>query len=212
MTNNNDNSINDILFERLVDVAEGRVTGVEAEALLDQLSDDPEMRDAHQWLTEFLAISRTTALVEVPASTRTMLESLLPARRTLTDAARDTFSSIARLVRDVPSGAAFAGARGAASTRRQLLFTLADGADLALELEYHPDALAITGQLLGGELAYEIELTSDVPTVRTSSDEVGEFAISTDAVAFLRLDLHTPQGPHSIDLTPFLDEHEQGAS
>jgi hypothetical protein len=141
-----------------------------------------------------------------------MLETLLPARRTLADGARDVLSSIARLVRDVPAGAAFAGARGAASTRRQLLFTLDDGVDLAVELEYHHDALGITGQLLGGESAYEVVLTSDLPSMSVLSDELGEFAISTPSAAFLRLDLHTSRGQHTIDLTPFLDEHEQGAS
>ena len=208
----NANSINDNRFEQLVDVAEGRVTGPAAEAVLEALSTDPAMADAHRWLTEFLSTTRTTALVEVPASTRAMLESLLPPRRTLADTARDTLSSIARLVRDVPAGAAFAGARGAASTRRQLLFTLADGADLALELEYHPDHLSITGQLLGGESTYDVELTSDLPTVTVASDEVGEFAVSIAPVAFLRLDLAAAGGRSSIDLTPFLDEHEQGAS
>jgi hypothetical protein len=209
---NNDNSNNDILFEQLVDVAEGRVAGGEAEALLERLSGDPALHDAHRWLTDFLATTSTTTLVEVPASTRAMLEGLLPARRTLADSLRDTVGSIARLVRDVPAGAAFAGARGAASTRRQLLFTLADGADLALELEHHPDHLAITGQLLGGELAYQVELTSDLPTVTVDSDELGEFAVSLAPTAFLRLDLAAAGGRSTIDLTPFLDEHEQGAT
>jgi hypothetical protein len=205
-------SINDKLFEQLVDVAEGRVTGPEADGVLDQVAADPALADARRWVTQFLAAAQGTSLVEVPGSTRAMLESLLPARRTLADGVRDAVGSLARLVRDVPAGAAFAGARGAASTRRQLQFAMADGIDLALELEFHSDNLLMTGQLLGGELAYEVELTSDQPTITASSDEVGEFAASLPSVSFLRLDLVSADGRTAIDLTPFLDEHQQGVT
>jgi len=207
-------TINDNLFEELVDVAEGRVVGADAEAVMQRAAADPSLAAAHAWVAEFLSAAATATIVPVPPSTRTMLEGLLPARRTLTDSVRDNLrdaaASIARLVRDVPAGAAFAGARGAASTRRQLLFTLADGADLALELEHHPDHLAITGQLLGGAIAYEVELISDLPTVTAVSDDIGEFAVSVAPVAFLRLDLEAAGSRSTIDLTPFLDDHEQG--
>jgi hypothetical protein len=205
-------TINDNLFEALIDVAEGRVSGVAADAVMSQVAADSSLAEAYRWVTEFLASAQHRSLVAVPGSTRLMLEGLLPARRTLADSVRDTVSSIARLVRDVPAGAAFAGARGAASSRRQLLFTMADGTDLALELEHHPDSLGITGQVLGGELAYEVELTSDQPTVSVSSDEVGEFAVSLAPATFLRLDLVSATGRNVVDLTPFLDEHELGAT
>lgn len=210
-------NIDDNLFEQLVDVAEGRVAGADAEAVLQQIAADPTLVDVHRWIVDFLATAASSTLVRVPASTRAMLEALLPARRTLAGSVREAVSSVARLVRDVPVGGAFAGARGAASTRRQLLFTLADGADLALELEHRPDALVITGQLLGGELAYEVEVTSDHPTIHATSDELGEFTISGPAVTFLRLDLVSADRRSAIDLTPFLDhhdqnEHEQGAT
>jgi hypothetical protein len=203
---------NDNLFEALIDVAEGRVTGAAADDILRRVATDSSLADAHRWVTEFLASAQRTSLVEVPSSTRLMLEGLLPARRTLADGVRDAVSSIARLVRDVPAGAAFAGARGAASSRRQLLFTMADGTDLALELEHRPDSLGITGQLLGGELAYVVQLTSDQPSVSVSSDEVGEFVVSLAPATFLRLDLVTATGHNVVDLTPFLDEHELGAT
>jgi hypothetical protein len=204
-------TINDNLFEQLVDLAEGRVSGPAAEALLREVAADPALAEVHHWLSGFLSAAKDTTFTAVPASTRAMLEALLPTRRTVGEHVRDAVGSIARLVRDVPSGSAFAGARGAASTRRQLLFTLADGADLALELEYHPDSLAITGQLLGGDLAFEVELISDQPDAQVASDEVGEFTVSIPPVTFLRLDLVSASGRTVIDLTPFLDEHEQGA-
>jgi hypothetical protein len=59
-------------------------------------------------------------------------------------------------------------------------------------------------------LAYEVALTSDLPAVNVVSDELGEFTATMPSVAFLRLDLQSAYGHSTIDLTPFLDEHEQG--
>lgn len=212
---------NDDILEQVMDVLEGRVQGDAAHAVLDRIATEPAWQQAHAWATEFLAVSASSTLQTPPPSTRTMLEGLLPARPTFADsvgdvvrdAVRDAIRSFATLLRDVPAGAAFAGARGA-GTRRQLLFGIVDGTDLAIELDVLADRILISGQLLGPDPAGTIDVIgTDAGETGTSGtvriDELGEFAIDLAATSFLRLDLTTTNHRTSVDLTPFLDAPDQ---
>lgn len=197
------------IFEEIIDVADGRVQGDAAASVLARVQADPELHQFHAWVTEFLATSAANPLQTPPASTRAMLERLLPPRRTLADGVKDTIGSIARLVRDVPRGTAFAGARGVSGTRRQLVFSTDIGADLVLELDVDADPMYITGQLLGGSPSYTARFTGDGGAVNVAADEFGEFVTTVPAMSFLRLDLLSDDGSVTIvDLTPFLDEAE----
>ena len=71
------------IFEEIIDVADGRVQGDAAASVLARVQADPELHQFHAWVTEFLATSAANPLETPPASTRAMLERLLPPRRTL---------------------------------------------------------------------------------------------------------------------------------
>jgi hypothetical protein len=196
----------DDMFERVIDVLDGRVHGSDAQQVLAQVSADPEWADAYHWMTEFLATAQTSKLQPVPASTRLMLERLLTPRPTLVDEIHGIVRSVARLVRDTASGTAFAGARGAATTRRQLEFKVTEDSDLVMDLDLNVDPLIVSGQLLGPVEEYQARLVSEHETIIVTSDEFGEFTASVPATTFLRLDLDGDNVHCSVDLTPFLDE------
>ena len=192
--------------EQLIDLAEGRLDEAQTQQVLAQIAHDPASRDAHAWVSNFVSVSQQATLQSPPASTRAMLEGLLPQRPRLTDELARMVSYVARLIRDVPAGHAFAGARSAAiDSKRELLFDVGDGADLMLQLEMTTDAVRISGQILAGDPAWRVLLVSEHATIETAADEFGEFAASVPATAFLRLDLVADSHQSSVDLTPYLD-------
>lgn len=192
-------------LELILDVIEGRLTGERADAVMARVALEPEWRDMYGWANNFVHGSEHLTVQPVSASTRAMLERLLPTRRAATEQIGDVVRTFARLVRDVPSGRAFAGARGAAATRRQLMFEVTADTDLVLEIETTDGALAIAGQVLGEHSRIAVEITSANGVQVVALDEVGEFTISLPPTAFAYLDLLGTEPLVTVDLTALID-------
>jgi hypothetical protein len=192
-------------LELVLDVIEGRLHGDRADAVMARVATDPEWREVHQWATDFLAHREHLTLQPVPASTRAMLERLLPARQPVTAQIGGVVRTFARLVRDVPPGRALAGARGAAGTRRQLMFEVTTGTDLVLEIETSDDTLTLAGQLLGDLTDVEMEITSQSGVQVIRLNDLGEFTVSLPATVFLYLDLLGTDPLVTVDLTAHIE-------
>lgn len=196
------------ILEQVIDVLEGRVQGDEAADVLARVASEPDWAAAHEWVRSFLESSRGATLTAVPPSTRAMLERLLPPRRTVGDDVRDVVHSIARLVRDRPGGVAFAGARGAAGTARQVHFAANDDLDIVLDLETVDGQLRLSGQLLGADTAGRVVAISDHPALAVDVDEFGEFQMTLPSSSFLRLDVVVSAHHTTLDLTALLDSED----
>jgi hypothetical protein len=199
MSDNHDN------LELVLDVIEGRLQGERADAVMARVAVEPEWRDVYRWANDFVHGSEGLTVQPVPASTRAMLERLLPARRAAAQQIGDVVRTFARLVRDVPSGQAFAGARGAAATRRQVMFEVTSDTDLVLEIETTDGALAIAGQLLGEHSHIAVEITSATGVQVVALDDLGEFTLSLPPTAFVYLDLLGTEPLVTVDLTALID-------
>jgi hypothetical protein len=70
-------TIDDNLFEQLADVAEGRVTGADAEALLRQVAADRSLAEVHHWLVDFLATALFWPLMKWPSAIRSPATSCM---------------------------------------------------------------------------------------------------------------------------------------
>ncbi len=195
-----------ISFEKLIDLVEGRLNKIDAQRLQTLIADDPAASNVHEWITNFVSIAQQSTLQSPPAATRSALEDLLPARATLADGAQRIVSYIAQLIRDVPTGAALAGARSASvDARRQLMFDVGEGADLIVQLELNGDRILVSGQVLASEPSWNVRLVGEHSSLEVVADEFGEFTTHVAASSYLRLDLVSNSHTTSVDLTPFLE-------
>jgi hypothetical protein len=192
------------IFEQVVDTVEGRADDATARRVSELIVTDQEWRAAHEWVSTFRTATDDVVLAEVPASTRAMLERLLPERRSVVGDLQQLVRHVARLVQNNAAGVAFAGARGASATRRQLVFEI-EGADLVVDLACESDRVECSGQLLGARDGTALTAASDSGEIALTADEFGEFSCVVPSASFLRLDLTTATTFTTIDLTPFLD-------
>jgi hypothetical protein len=202
-------------FEQMIDLVEGRLNEVDAQRLQTLIATDPAASNVHEWITNFVSIAQQSTLQSPPAATRSALEDLLPARATLADGAQRVVNYLAQLIRDVPTGVAFAGARSTSvDAHRQLMFDIGEGADLSVQLEMKEDRILVSGQVLAAEPSWKVLLVSEHSSLELVADEFGEFSTHVGATSFLRLDLVSDSHTTSVDLTPFLDRgaDQAGAS
>ena len=193
-------------LEQLLDLVEGRLSQDQALRLTAEIDDDPELRAAHEWVRNFRSMAERTTLVSAPASTRAMLSGLLPEPRTASKAVDQLIEFVGRMVRDVPAGPAFAGARGVSlDSKRQLMFDAGDDTDIAIELHLAGDVLRVSGQLLADDPTGAVLMTTDQSTVDLVADDYGEFSTTIPLPAALQLTITTTLKRTHLDLTPYLD-------
>ena len=193
-------------LEQLLDLVEGRLSHDEVLRLTAEIDADPELSAAHEWVRNFRSMAERTTLVPVPTSTRSMLTSLLPEPRPTRPTLGQLVDIVARLIRDVTAGPAFAGARGVAlDSKHQLLFDAGDDTDVTIELEFTGDALRVSGQLLADDAVAAVLLTGDRFTDQLETDENGEFSTTVPVPMSLQLSITTTSQHIHLDLTPYLD-------
>lgn len=205
----------DIPFDQLLDLVEGRLAEPEASALRPRLGEGDSERTA-RWLEWFRAASAGIRFAEPSPAVLDRLYAMMPARPGLLARLAGSGRLLtARLVDEHAGGPMLAGARGAdVEQARQLYFEADDGTDVVVRIAEHLDgSVQVDGQVLaetpqrtviliagGAEVAtlrcddhgeFELSLPADV--VRRAGES--ETALLVDSAdAFLRIDLGTHLG------------------
>lgn len=198
-------NVEKILFDKLLDLAEKRLSNKEAVDLMHQLSiSDAETQADWEWIQSFYRS------LESPPALQSTRSNLLQAfrqhrrgewRRRLQAIVAITFDSWS-----TRSSLAPVGARSAETTSatRQLVFST-DTLDIALELRAHKTTTVITGQILQNEdidlAAWTIELFADGDQIAvTTSDDLGEFEITASSNHHYQLALRHLQSKDNEEL------------
>lgn len=173
----------DIPFDQLLDLVEGRLDRQRA-AALQQRIDAGAGAATVAWLARFHRTAGHTSFVTPPAELLDRLHAMMPARpgplERLAGAAR---SWTARLVEDLTAGPLLAGARGAQLDHaRQLLFEAGDGTDVVLRGTRRPDGtLHLDGQVLAEDPRRALRLQLADAELSADTDEFGEFTFDLEA-------------------------------
>jgi hypothetical protein len=190
-------------FNRLTDLAEGRVDGAGRANLVAHVEGCATCATSLGWLERALGTMRATLLEEPPPSVVSRAARLLRQRAAGDSPRRGLIPTLARLLFDsgqAAGGLAF-GLRAGRATSRQLLFGAGEH-ELELRIVAETDRWTIRGQVLGacdGTGAVEI---SGPTSRRTQLNDVCEFALAELPAGVYRLSVRL--GDAQIDVPELL--------
>jgi anti-sigma factor RsiW len=163
-----------IVFSRLVDLVESRLSADETIELTSHLSGCQKCCDAERRLRGVLELMRTDISESAPADAMSRVIKMLPrAQQQLSTVKR----ILASLKLDTMGLSPAYGVRSEASCERQLLFE-AGQTQLHLQITPVGEDWAITGQVLGPSIAGQVELKGESGSLQTALDERCEFVLS----------------------------------
>lgn len=167
-------------FERLADIAEGRLSETERALSLVHLSGCPRCSADMAWLERVTGLMRTDAIdnEDAPAHVFARAARLLrPLRETEAAPQRGARRRIAAALRFDSAAQPFAlGLRGGAGAARQLLFN-AESYDLDLRAAPENGAWAVSGQVLGPGEGGLVRLDGAAGSVDADLGEPREFSL-----------------------------------
>ena len=164
-----------ILFSRLVDYVDNRLSDNQTAGLAEHLSHCPQCSEAERRLREVIQLMRTDKTESPPAHAMARVMSLLPQAEQAPSVIRRI---VAALKIDTFGLSPAYGLRGDSASERQLLF---EAGETRLHLQVSPagDGWVISGQVLGPSSAGHVELKGESGSVRAGLDEHCEFVLPT---------------------------------
>jgi hypothetical protein len=165
-------------FNRLTDLAEGRVDGAARANLAAHVEGCATCAQSLSWLERALGTMRATLLEEPPPSVVSRAARLLRQRTAGDSPRRGLIPMLARLLFDSgqsAGGLAF-GLRAGQATARQLLFSAGEY-ELELRIEPATDRWTISGQVLGACDGSGLAEISGPTGRRAQLNEVCEFVL-----------------------------------
>lgn len=162
-----------VTYERLVDLAEGRLPQAQHAALLAQVQADPQLNAEYARLSRLIALMRTDDSVDAPEAVVARAIKLFQSR-----AAAPRPGLLRRLAALLTFDSAQAplamGLRSASSGSRQLLFS-AETCDIDVRVSPARDGWMIMGQVLGEEAPGVVRLNPSGMQVELNA--LGEFSL-----------------------------------
>jgi anti-sigma factor RsiW len=175
-----------IRFARLVDLIEGRLPPDELAECDAHLLSCARCRAEFAWLERVIDLMRTDAQEDAPPHVVARAARLLRPRRR--PAAAGIPQLLAALLFDSAQTLSAAGVRAAHPAERQMLFT-ASGLDLDLRVTQADAQWIVSGQVLGQDVAGEVELRREGAAVQAPLSELSEFRLSPVAAGTYTLSL-----------------------
>lgn len=176
-----------IPYERLVDLAEGRLAASEAAELRAQIAQDPAMRAELSALEALIALMRSDESSDAPEHVLNRAIRLMPARTPR--GAGILRQLIASLVQD--SWQAPQLAAGLRSTARWPRSLLLQAGDRELDLQIGPSGehWQLAGQVLGPEAPGTVILSGAAGQLSATLNDLGEFVFPPVSAGRYRLTL-----------------------
>lgn len=174
----------EISFEQLLDLAEGRGSAAEQQHLHDRVAADPALQAQQAWIEAFLIARRQLPIMPASAAFRSTLRErfrVYAAQRTQPTALQRFVASL----RFDSFTTAVPGLRSAGSLAQRQLAFASDAADLMLSVHYRPQnaTIEVSGQIFfkteQPEEPLLIELNqAEIVCAMTQTDRLGEFFFS----------------------------------
>ena len=165
-----------IPFDRLADLAEGRLSPDEQEAVHAHAANCSRCAPQLKWLEHVIGLMRTGDFEDPPAHLADRVNHAFttygpPPRASLRDRIRAVLNF------DSALQPALLGRRSVSSADRQLLFT-AGSLDLELRIAREDELWEISGQILNADVQGTAELRGEAGIVRALVNEIGEFLLA----------------------------------
>jgi anti-sigma factor RsiW len=175
-----------ILYERLVDLADGRLTSEERDALLDQIAASPTASRELAQLERLIALMRAD---DEDAPPHVIQRAIRLFNQNLAPSPPRLRQRLAALLQFDSAQQQAMGVRSGKTTARQLLFSTADH-DLDLRVTAKGGLWVVAGQLLGPCADGQAELQSSTFQVQAALNELCEFTLPPAPNGNYTLSLH----------------------
>jgi anti-sigma factor RsiW len=159
-------------FERLIDLVEGRLPPLEQTSLLAHLSTCTRCAADQSWLKRVIDVMRTDTGEDAPPAVIARARRLFKSRQSPAPTERRRIS--AQLYFDSRQQAPALGVRGGQAVDQQLLLK-AEAYDLDLRLTPADTVWQLSGQVLGPDVAGQVELHGSAGPLRAELNDLGEF-------------------------------------
>lgn len=187
-----------IPFERLVDLAEGRLPTEEREQLLTQLASNPQAAAEFAEIERMFDLMRSDDMEDAPSYVVSRAKRLMRQKKAGDVAQPNLIQRLVALLKfDSAQAPAAVGIRSVQSDVRQVLYS-AEGYDIDLRVMPTGDTWSVAGQLLGPSAQGQAMLQGPA-TVYTDLNELSEFSLDGVPAGQYTLTLHLEDVDIDID-------------